>query len=423
MYKEEGDRRLKEFNLQCINCKTVYSRQEVEYTCPKCGDAAGILEIIYDYAHILKKLSRGSFLANTDFSVWRYADLLPVEKDLPFQRLRVGWTPLYKAERLGKQLGLNNLYVKDDGINPTSSFKDRASIIGVAMAVKKNKDTISCASTGNAASSLAGAAACAGLKSYIFVPATAPIAKITQLLIYGANVFLVDGSYDQAYDLCSQAVAEYGWYNRNCAVNPYLIEGKKTAGLEICEQFGWDVPDRVFMSVGDGCSIAGVWKGFKEMKNIGVTDKTPEMVGVQAEGSKHLVEAFLEGTENIPYYPPSTIADSISVGVPRNGIKALRAVRESGGTMLTVSDNEIIDAMKVLARTTGVFGEPAAAAAMAGLIKMAAQGELDPDEKIVVCITGNGLKDIASAQKATGQAIKIKPELRDLQMVIKEQGL
>lgn len=414
---------MKEFCLRCIGCKTLYSSTEVEYTCPKCGNTDGILEVIYNYEKLKTTVSKKAFLSDNDFSVWRYSALLPVEKNLPFQRLRVGWTPLYKAHRLGKQLGLNNLYVKDDGINPTSSFKDRASIIGVARAVEKGQDTIACASTGNAASSLAGAAACAGLKSYIFVPATAPVAKITQLLIYGANVFLVDGSYDQAYDLCSQAVEEYGWYNRNCAVNPYLIEGKKTAGLEICEQLDWDVPDRVFMSVGDGCSIAGVWKGFKEMMHIGITDKTPGLVGIQAEGSKHLVEAFIGGTEKIPYYPPNTIADSISVGVPRNGIKALRAVRESGGLMMSVSDDDILNAMKVLARTTGVFGEPAAAAALAGLIKMVARGELDPDERIVVCITGNGLKDIVSAQRATGQAVKVSPDIKDIQRVIKEQGL
>lgn len=409
----------KDFFLRCIKCGQEFSREEVDYTCPNCGVNEGILDVVYDYDKLKTQISRDSF-KDKEQSIWRYIDLLPVDKKFKSQYLHVGWTPIYKAERLGKQLGLNNLFIKDDGLNPTSSFKDRASAIGVLRAIEQGKNTIACASTGNAASSLAGASACAGLSSYIFVPATAPIAKITQLLIYGANVFLVDGSYDQAYDLCNQAVEEYGWYNRNCAINPYLIEGKKTAGLEICEQFDWSMPDKVFMSVGDGCSIAGVWKGFAELLQIGLIDKTPQMVGVQAVGSKHIVDAFWAETENIPYYEPNTIADSISVGVPRNGIKALRAIRSSKGTMISVSDDEILDAMRILARTTGVFGEPAASAAMAGLLKMVRQGDIDPEEKILILITGNGLKDIASAQKASGQAIKIKPGIKYLKSAIEQ---
>lgn len=410
-----------ELRLRCINCGREYTQAEVEYTCPKCGPAKGILEISYDYSGLSRTLTKEALRENRENSLWRYAGLLPVERRQGAAFLRAGWSPLYKAERLGRQLGLKYLYLKDDGVNPTASFKDRASALGVARALELGRKAIACASTGNAASSLAGAAACAGLKAYIFVPATAPAAKVTQLLIFGAKVFLVDGSYDQAYDLCAKAVEEWGWYNRNCAVNPYLIEGKKTAGLEICEQLCWEPPDRVVMSVGDGCSLAGVWKGFQEAQKVGLTARSPRLVGVQAEGSRQIVDAFLSGTEEIKYSPPRTLADSIAVGVPRNGIKALRAIRSSQGTMVTVTDPQILAAMKLLAKKTGVFAEPAAAAAMAGLLKMVENREIDPEEKVVVCVTGNGLKDIAGAQQAVGRALQVRPNLDEVRRGLAEE--
>ena len=278
------------------------------------------------------------------------------------------------------------------------------------------------ASTGNAASSLAGIAASVGMTTYIFVPETAPQAKIAQLLIFGANVIMVRGTYDHAFDLCLEASAEYGWYSRNTAFNPYLSEGKKTASLEICEQLGWEAPDRIFVSVGDGCIIGGLWKGLRDLFALGFIDRMPKLMGIQAEGSAVLAKAWKSGTEEIEPIVPTTLADSISVGIPRDRIKALRAVRETGGEYIAVSDDEILDAMRILARGAAVFGEPAGVTGFAGLRKALREGRVRPDEKIVVLVTGNGLKDVASAMKATGKPHLIDPTLPDLRGLMRTLG-
>lgn len=405
--------------LVCVNCGATYQEQEVEYTCPQCG-IKGILDVKYHYEEV--SVSRQTLQEDGNYSMWRYHELLPLRGYEGIQPLQVGWTPLFRAERLGKKIGLHHLYIKDDGRNPTGSFKDRASAVGVARAIEQQHKVIACSSTGNAASSLAGFAASAGIETYIFVPAAAPEAKVTQLLIYGAHVILVEGTYDQAYYLCNEAVNKWGWYNRNCAINPYLIEGKKTVGFEIVEQMKWEVPDRIFMSVGDGCSIAGAWKAFKEFYQLGLIDKLPKMIGVQAEGCQPLTRSFLTGEPFIPVIP-NTLADSIAVGEPRNGQKALGAIAESKGKMISVSDADILQAMSQLSRETGVFGEPAGVTAFAGLLKMASEKEMDPDEKIVTVVTGNGLKDIRSAQKAVGYPVKIKPSLEELEDRFLKEGV
>jgi len=288
----------------------------------------------------------------------------------------------------------------------------------VVKALELGRDIITCASTGNAASSLAGLAASVGLTTYIFVPQTAPQAKVAQLLIFGANVIMVKGTYDQAFDLCLEASKEYGWYSRNTAYNPYLSEGKKTAALEICEQLEWDAPDRIFVSVGDGCIIGGLWKGLKDLRALGFIDEMPKLMGVQAEGAAPLVRAWREGTEEIKPVVLNTLADSISVGMPRDRIKALRAVRQTGGEFVAVSDEEILDAMRVLARRAAVFAEPAGATGFAGLAKLVREGRIDPEERIVVLVTGNGLKDVASAIKATGQPHLIEPTMEALRQLM-----
>jgi threonine synthase len=404
--------------MKCVLCGAEYEMDEYPYVCPRHG-SEGILDVVYDYASIRKRLSRESLAKDRTPSIWRYLPLLPVADVAAIPPLPVGWTPMYPAKRLREQIGLHDLWIKDDGRNPTASFKDRASAIGVARARELGRKIMTAASTGNAASSLAGIAASVGMSTYIFVPETAPQAKVAQLLIFGANVIMVRGTYDQAFDLCLEASAEYGWYSRNTAYNPYLSEGKKTASLEICEQMGWEAPDRIFVSVGDGCIIGGLWKGLKDLLALGLIDRMPKLIGVQAEGSAVLFNAWKTGTEEIQPIVAQTLADSISVGIPRDRIKALRAVRETAGEYITVSDEEILDAMRVLARSAAVFGEPAGVTGFAGLQKMLREGRVDPAEKIVVLVTGNGLKDVASAIKATGKPHLIAPTLPDLQALMR----
>ena len=404
--------------LKCVLCGAEYDVGEVLYVCPKHGNE-GILDVVYDYDLIARRLTKDHLAKDQQTkSIWRYADLLPIADPSLAPPLQVGWTPLYRAERLGKRLGLKHLWIKDDGREPTASLKDRASAVGVVKALELGRDIMTCASTGNAASSLAGLAASVGLTTYIFVPHTAPQAKVAQLLIFGANVIMVEGTYDQAFDLCLEASKEYGWYSRNTAYNPYLSEGKKTAALEICEQLGWEAPDRMFVSVGDGGIIGGLWKGLKDLRALGFIDKMPKLMGVQAEGAAPLVRAWREGTEEIEPVVLDTLADSIAVGVPRDRIKALRAVRQTGGEYVAVSDEEILDAMRVLARRAAVFAEPAGAAGFAGLAKLVREGRIDPEERIVVVVTGNGLKDVASAIKATGQPHLIEPTMEDLRRLM-----
>jgi threonine synthase len=273
--------------------------------------------------------------------------------------------------------------------------------VGVARAIEEGRSVITAASTGNAASSVSLFAACADMRAVIFVPQTAPEAKVAQLLIFGAEVLCVRGTYDQAFDLCLQTALERGWYCRNTAVNPYLGEGKKTAALEICEQLGFDPPDRVFVSVGDGCIIGGLWKGFLDFKRLGLIDRLPRLYGIQAAGSAPLVQAFEKGEKTAtPLDEAATCADSICVGQPRDHIKALRAVYESKGAMLAVEDEEIRAAMRRLAREAGVFAEPAGATGFAGLCRLALKGEIGEQERVVVLVTGNGLKDVQTAISA-----------------------
>jgi threonine synthase len=294
--------------------------------------------------------------------------------------------------------------------------------VGVVKAREKRRKIIACASTGNAASSCAGMAASMGMRSVIFLPERAPEPKVTQLLIFGATVFRVRGSYEQAFQLCQQACERWGWYNRNSGINPYLVEGKKTVGLEIGEQLGWQPPDWVAVSVGDGCTIAGVWKAFREMKTLGLTERTPRMLGVQAEGAAPITTAFRTGEAMRPM-EPHTIADSIAVGVPRNWKKAVLAVAESGGAMINASDEEILEAMRSTGRLTGIFAEPAAATAVAGLRRAVAEGTVGRRASVVAIITGNGLKDVQSARPAVTQPFDITPDGDGLADILLRQEL
>ena len=391
---------------KCTRCGAEYEALPTITTC-KCG---GILDIQYSYSAIRDHFSPADLEQNHDWSMWRYRPFLPVEEDSPAPPLRVGWSPLYKADRLSKVLGLKTLYIKDDGQNPTASLKDRASAMAVVKAREAGADTIACSSTGNAASSLAGNAAAAGLATYIFVPSRAPKGKVAQLMIFGATVISVDGSYEDTFALSKAAIDRWGWYNRNAAINPYLSEGKKTVTFELMEQLHWQVPDYVALSVGDGCTIAGVWKGFKDLYETGFIDRLPRLISTQAEGCCPLNRALQTGE---PWQPmeENTLADSIAVGVPRNADKALNAVRESKGIAVNVSDEEILGAMRLLGRTQGVFGEPAGVTGTAGVKKALELGLIDPDATVVSIVTGNGLKDVQSGIRAAGEPMLVRPDL------------
>ncbi len=406
--------------LKCVLCGASYAPGEVEYTCPVCG-LDGTLDVLYDYESAARTMTKGA-LAGRERSLWRYEEILPIVDKGSIPHLAVGWTPLYECPAVAEEYGVREFMVKDDGRNPTGSLKDRASAVGVARAIDINQRTIACASTGNAASSLSGFAAVGGLRSFIFVPEKAPVAKVTQLLVYGATVVLVKGDYADVFNLATAAINKYGWYNRNCAINPYLVEGKKTCALEIAEQTGWDLPDRVFISVGDGCCIGGLYKGFSDLLRMGLISRMPKIVGVQAQGAKPIYDAFKSKAERVAFGPADTVADSISVGAPRNWAKALRAVRESEGDMVAVSDEEILSAIPELARKTGVFGEPAGAAAFAGFRKMAKEGLLGRGERIAVVVTGNGLKDIESARKSVGAPMLVEPAIEDFSGQLERSG-
>ena len=412
-------------HLKCLICGKSYSPDEIDYVCPDHGNE-GIVDAQYDYDLIGRRISRGDLLHCTDYSIWRYKPLLPVKPDAAVPPLTVGWTPLYRVDRLAGELGLKHLWVKDDGRLPTASFKDRASAIAVVKGQERGARIITTASTGNAAAALSGLCASVKQPNVIFVPENAPQAKIAQLLTFGSTVMLVRGTYDDAFELCLQAAREYAWYNRNTGYNPYMSEGKKTVSYEICEQLRWQAPDRIFVSVGDGCIIGGIHKGLKDLLAMGWIDRMPKLMGVQAEGSAYLYQAWQKG-EDVLTKPPivaQTVADSISAGLPRDRLKAMAAVKETSGAYLTVSDDEILAAIPALARGCGVFAEPAGAAAYAGLLKAIGEGLVSPDERIVVINTGNGLKDVASAMKAVDRIgprpYRVAPDLEDLKRVLAE---
>jgi threonine synthase len=397
--------------LECTLCGTEYDPDQIIYTCPEHEGVKGILEVTYDYEVI-----HDSFDAELDGTIpsqWKYKPFLPVHDDAEVVTLDEGGSSLLDAPRLGEALGVTTL-VKDDGRNPTGCFKDRASSVSVTKAKNDGRDVVICASTGNAAASLSGYAARGGLDCRIFVPGDAPEGKLAQPLVYGADVLVVDGSYDEAYDLSMEATEKYGWYNRNAAVNPFQVEGKRTVGLELAEQSAvrGEVPDWFVFSMGDGCTIAGAWKGFREFYELDYVADTPKMLGVQAEGASAIHDAFHEHDDTDEL--ADTLADSIAVGRPRNTIKACRALEESGGTSLLVSDDDILEGEKLLGSTEGIYAEPAGATPVAGVREARERGIIADDETVVICTTGFGLKDTESAKRATGDAHRVDPRIEEV---------
>ena len=382
--------------LRCVKCGATTPITADRYVCPGCS---GNLLVEYDLDALRKTVTRESFAKNDDRTIWRYLPLLPVAERLPGPP--VGWTPLVPAPKLTAALGLRQVLLKDDGRNPSASFKDRASAVAVQRARELGHKLVTGASTGNAASATAVLSAAVGMKSRIFVPKTAPRAKIAQLLTFGAEVLAVDGTYDQAFDLCLEATRRFGWYNRNTGYNPYTREGKKTVSFELCEQLGWHAPDLVVVPVGDGNIISGVGKGFHELMRLGLIDRMPWLLAAQAEGSAAIVNA-VNGDGVIRSVSGDTVADSISVSLPRDGDAAVKAIRAADGFGVTVSDDAILAAIPEIARAAGVFAEPAAAA-WAGLKEAVRRKLVDPNWQVVVLLTGNGLKDVGAAMKVAGE--------------------
>jgi threonine synthase len=406
---------------RCSLCGEEYQPEEVVYVCPKDG---GNLDIIYDFAVMSQVLTVESVLESRQESLWRYLQMLPIDlaPDFATPIQSVGWTPIYSPTKLQEDTGVANLWVKDESSNPTASFKDRASAVVVARAKEIGAEIVVTASTGNAGAALAGMAAAADHKAVIFAPRTAPPAKIAQLLIYRAKVLLVDGSYDQAFDLSIQAANAFNWYCRNTGYNPFTAEGKKTAALEIWEQLilpgSLDQPLNIFVSVGDGNIISGLHKGFKDLLEIGWLEQMPRIFGVQSEGSAAVANAFMAGDEIIYPVSADTRADSISVDLPRDGVRAVRAARQTGGAYITVSDDEIMAAIPELGQV-GVFSEPAGAAAYAGLKKAIRQDIVSGDDAVLVMNTGSGLKDVNAAMASVSPALIIEPTLSAVEKALK----
>ena len=409
--------------LACVICGTMYPEDFAGYVCTDHGNE-GILDVRYDYERIGATFTREVLAENRDRTMWRYLPLMPLASDTVVPPLSIGGTPLYDVKPLAARLGIANLWVKDEGRQPTASLKDRASAMAVVKAQARAAEVVTTASTGNAAAALAGIAASVGLRSVIFVPSSAPEAKIAQLLAYGSTVALVNGTYTDAFELCMEAVAEYGWYNRNTGYNPFMTEGKKTAGLEILEDLGWEAPDAIFVSVGDGSIIGGVHKAVKDAFALGWIDRVPRIFGIQAAGSDYLVQAFESG-EDVLIKPPisaETVADSISADLPRDRIKAMAAVTETGGAYLRVADDEILAAIPTLARGSGVFAEPAGAAPYAGIVAALDRGLIGAGDRVVMLATGSGLKDVASVMSAVAavgtEPMYIDPNLEALKAAL-----
>lgn len=405
---------------RCSLCGKVYQPHEATYTCPADG---GNLDILLDYQGIKKAFSPEKIAASTEQSIWRYLPLLPVDDPgLQGTPLRsVGWTPVYQPKALAEELRLEQLWLKDDGRNPTASFKDRASSVVIARAREVQADVVVTSSSGNAGAALAGMAAAARQKTVIFVPKAAPQAKVAQLIVFGARVFLVDGTYDDAFELSLKAADEFGWYSRNTGFNPFTAEGKKTAAFEIWEQVIYKgnlkKPLNVIVPVGDGNIIAGIHKGFKDLVELGWLEHMPHIYGIQPEGSAAIANAFTAGTEEIIPVKADTLADSVSVDHPHDGLRALRAATQTGGRYITISDQHILAAIARLGRE-GIFIEPAAATAYAGLEAAVKQGLFDVSDPVLVMLTGSGLKDVKAAIQAVQPAPIVEPTLEALKKLL-----
>ena len=401
--------------LKCRECARLYPKEPI-YVCEYCF---GPLEVDYDYEKIKHKLTRVVIEARSK-NMWRYRELLPIDKE-PVVGLETGFTPLIRARNLEKALGVKELYLKDDSVNhPTMSFKDRVVSVALSKAKEFGFDTVACASTGNLANSVAAQSAIANLKRYIFIPADLELGKVIGSLIYNPVLVAVDGNYDQVNRLCSEIAMKYKWAFVNINIRPYYAEGSKTYGYEIIEQLGWKAPKHIIVPCAGGSLITKIWKALKEFKNIGFIDKfDTKMYASQAAGCSPIVTAVKENLEIIKPVKPNTIAKSLAIGNPADGVYAVGTVKESGGWAEDVSDEGIVEAIKLLAETEGIFTETAGGVTLGAAKKLIEQGKIPRNESIVICITGNGLKTQEAVKDKIGKPIRIKPTLDSFEQAIR----
>jgi threonine synthase len=393
--------------LKCKECGEEYELKAM-HVCEFCF---GPLEVAYDYSQLRRLVTRESIQAGPN-SIWRYRSFLPVASDQPID-VGTGMTPLVRANRLARRLGLNRLYIKNDAVNiPTLSFKDRVVSVALTRARELGFSTVSCASTGNLANSTAAIAAHAGLDCCVFIPADLEAGKVMGTLIYGPTVMAVQGNYDQVNRLCSEVANTHGWGFVNINLRPYYSEGSKTLGYEVAEQLGWQLPDHIVAPLASGSLFTKIYKGFQEFVDVGLVEaKSVRFSGAQAEGCSPIAQAYREGRDFISPVKPSTIAKSIAIGNPADGVYAVDIARKTNGSIESVTDAEIIAGIKLLAETEGIFTETAGGTTVAVLQKLVEAGKIDPDETTVVYITGNGLKTQEAVQGYVGEPLTIEPKL------------
>jgi len=401
-------------SLRCVKCGTQFDPRKVVYSCQSCGER---LDVTYDYEAIGDRISKDVIAGRQEAPCLKYGLLLPIFDFNKVPTLGEGATPLVHCRRLGEELKVGELYVKDETRNPTGVFKDRATVIAANKALELKKEVVSIASTGNAAASMAAYAAKASLTCIVFVPEDTPVGKLSQSIAYGAKVVQIKGNYDQAYDLAVEASNVFGWYNCNPANNPFRTEGKKTLAYEICEQFDWVPPDWVIVPVGNGCNLAGIWKGLKEFNELDFISQKPRMVAIQPTGADTLVSAFKQKAESFAPIIPRTIAGALAIGKPRNYLKAMKSLKESNGIAESVTDEEILQAQSLLARTEGIFSEPGGAAPLAGLIKLVRNGVIDSRDRVCCVATGNGLKDPEAPLRIATKPTPIAPTVEALRLL------
>lgn len=403
--------------LKCRECGKEYPPAKI-YACEHCF---GPLEVVYDLDVI--ELDRESF-RNRPKTVWRYHELLPIHDKRKIVDLGAGYTTLHRCERLAEALGLRSLYVKDDTVNPTGSFKDRPAAVAVSKALEFGAEAVGCASTGNLAAAVAAHAAKAGLPCYVFIPADIEISKVLQAATYGARIVAVKGTYDEANRLAAQASEVYEWALVNINIRPYYVEGSKTIAFEVCEQLGWRAPDHIVVPAASGALLCAIRRGFSQFKKLELIDDGETRVTcAQPLGCSPIVSAFKSGAFDVePIEHPRTIAKSLAIGDPGDGIYALRAVRESGGVAESASDREILEAILLLAKTEGIFAEPAGGVTIAVLRKLVELGTVSPDEEVVCCVTGSGFKATETILETVPKPVEVEPTLEALTSVIDQRG-